>query len=253
MIAQRVEPSPLPSPRLIPFSSLPQSFVAIGQLIRSGRAPAYCGGPKTQRVESDCARAAERTPSPPQAGGVSGRDLRPIAVFASTETGKRPFVNASGGGNSMARRTGRDDDLFERLRALGVRKAPAKKAASAIRDSDKAAPKAARKSARPPPRRRRGRGPGTPRSAARRLRKPRAPGRGQKAEQFDPRQEEAGEEVPRSVSVIQGATGQRRAPSRGDLRRVGRRAPPWRPRNRGGRASPAGDRERARWRRSGCL
>jgi hypothetical protein len=45
----------------------------------------------------------------------------------------------------MAKRKARDEDLFDRLRALGVRKGTAKKAAAAIRDSNKAAPKAARR------------------------------------------------------------------------------------------------------------
>jgi hypothetical protein len=45
----------------------------------------------------------------------------------------------------MAKRTTRDEDLFDRLRALSVRKGAAKKAAKAIRDSDRPAPKDARR------------------------------------------------------------------------------------------------------------
>ena len=43
----------------------------------------------------------------------------------------------------MAKRK-KDEDLFDRLRSLGVRKGPARKAAESIRNSNRPAPKAAR-------------------------------------------------------------------------------------------------------------
>jgi hypothetical protein len=45
----------------------------------------------------------------------------------------------------MAKSNRGNEDLFDRLRSLGVRKGTAKKAAKAIRDSDKPAPKGARR------------------------------------------------------------------------------------------------------------
>ena len=41
----------------------------------------------------------------------------------------------------------RDEDLFKRMRSLGVRKSRAREVAEAVRNSPKAAPKAARKAA----------------------------------------------------------------------------------------------------------
>ncbi len=45
----------------------------------------------------------------------------------------------------MAKSKKKDQDLFDRLRSLGVRKTTAKKASEAIRNSSKPAPKAARR------------------------------------------------------------------------------------------------------------
>jgi hypothetical protein len=67
-------------------------------------------------------------------------------VWLNAESGRNLYLNVSQGkGSSMAKSKKKDEDLFDRLRALGVRKGTARNASEAIRNSSKPAPKAARR------------------------------------------------------------------------------------------------------------